>query len=69
LDRALEIQKERGEKIGKILVDLGFVAMGMCWRRFSDQWQIPLVAIDGPPPAAPETEASFGTVFSAGSSK
>ena len=27
LDRALEIQKERGEKIGKILVDLGFVAM------------------------------------------
>ena len=26
LDRALELQKERGEKIGKVLVDLGFVA-------------------------------------------
>ena len=27
LDRALELQRERGDKIGKILVDLGFVAM------------------------------------------
>ena len=27
LERALELQKERGEKIGKILVDLGFIAM------------------------------------------
>ena len=26
LDRALELQKERGDKIGRILVDLGFVA-------------------------------------------
>ena len=26
LDRALELQKERGEKIGKLLVELGFVA-------------------------------------------
>ena len=24
LDRALEIQKERGDKLGKILTDLGF---------------------------------------------
>ena len=27
LDRALELQRERGDKLGKILVDLGFVAM------------------------------------------
>ena len=26
LDRALELQRERGEKLGKILVDLGFIA-------------------------------------------
>ena len=26
LDRALELQRERGDKLGKILVDLGFVA-------------------------------------------
>ena len=27
LERALELQKERGEKIGKILVDGGYCAM------------------------------------------
>ena len=27
LERALELQKERGDKLGKILVDLGFIAM------------------------------------------
>ena len=27
LDRALELQKERGDKIGKTLVDMGFIAM------------------------------------------
>ena len=27
LDRALELQRERGDKLGKILVDLGFIAM------------------------------------------
>ncbi len=27
LERALELQKERGDKIGKTLVDMGFVAM------------------------------------------
>ena len=27
LDKALELQKERGDKLGKTLVDLGFIAM------------------------------------------
>ena len=27
LERALELQKERGDKLGKTLVDMGFVAM------------------------------------------
>jgi len=56
LDRALEIQKERGEKIGKILVDLGFVAMRDVLAALSEQLGIPLVSIEGPPPVTPETE-------------
>jgi general secretion pathway protein E len=57
LDKALELQKERGEKIGKILVDLGFVAQRDVLAALAEQLGLPLVAIDGPPPALPETEA------------
>ena len=56
LERALEIQGERGEKIGKILVDLGFVAMRDVLAALSAQLSLPLVSIEGPPPASPETE-------------
>jgi general secretion pathway protein E len=56
LDRALEIQKERGEKLGKILVDLGFIAMRDVMLALSEQLEIPLVAIEGPPAVSPETE-------------
>jgi general secretion pathway protein E len=56
LERALEIQRERGEKIGKVLVDLGFVAVRDVLAALSDQLSIPLVSIEGPPPAAPELE-------------
>jgi general secretion pathway protein E len=56
LERALEIQKERGEKIGKILVDLGFVAMRDVLAALSEQLNIPLVTLEGPPPVTPETE-------------
>ncbi len=56
LEKALEIQKERGEKIGKILVDLGFVAMRDVLAALSEQLGIPLVSIEGPPPVSPETE-------------
>ena len=56
LDRALEIQKERGEKIGKILTDLGFVAARDVLAALSEQLGIPLVTPEGPPPALPETE-------------
>jgi hypothetical protein len=48
IDRALEIQQERGDKIGKILVDLGFVSAktsSTCatWpaRRRSSAWSTP----------------------------
>jgi len=57
LDRALELQKERaGEKLGKILVDLGFIAMRDVLSALAEQLQVPLLTIDGPPPSSPETE-------------
>jgi general secretion pathway protein E len=56
LERALEIQGERGGKIGRILVDLGFVAMRDVLAALSEQLSLPVVTIDAPPPASPETE-------------
>jgi general secretion pathway protein E len=56
LERALEIQRERGEKIGKILIDLGFVATRDVVAALSDQLGIPLAPLDGSPPAIPEIE-------------
>src|SRR5579871_3832743 len=57
LERALELQKERGDKIGKTLVDLGFIAMRDVLAALSDQLGMALVNIEGPPPVSPETEA------------
>jgi general secretion pathway protein E len=57
LERALELQKERGEKIGKVLVDLGFVAQRDVLAALADQLGVPLVALQEPPAASPETEA------------
>jgi len=56
LERALELQKERGDKIGKTLVDLGFVAMRDVLAALSDQLGVPLVSIDNPPAVSTETE-------------
>jgi general secretion pathway protein E len=57
LARALELQRERqGEKIGKILVDLGFIAARDVLAALAHQLQLPAVAIDGAPPASPELE-------------
>jgi general secretion pathway protein E len=56
LDRALELQHERGDKLGKILVDLGFVASRDVLAALSEQLQIPLLTVDGPPAVSPETE-------------
>jgi general secretion pathway protein E len=56
LARALEIQQERGDKIGKILVDMGLIAQRDVLAALSDQTGIPLVAVDGAPPAAPEID-------------
>jgi general secretion pathway protein E len=57
LERALELQKERGDKIGKTLVDMGFIAMRDVLAALSEQLEVPLVAIDAPPFVSAETEA------------
>ena len=56
LDRALEIQRERGDKLGRILIDLGFIAQKDLLQALSDQLGVPLAHIDGPPAVSPETE-------------
>ena len=56
LERGLEIQKERDERIGKILVDLGLVALRDVMAALSDQLGVPQVSLDSPPPVTPETE-------------
>src|SRR5580704_7225553 len=57
LDRALELQQERGDKLGKILVDMGLIAHRDVLVALSDQLGLPLVTVDGPPPSAPEIES------------
>ncbi len=56
LDRALDLQKERGDKLGKIIVDMGVIAQRDLLRVLSEQNDIPLAVLDGPPPAAPELD-------------
>ena len=56
LERALELQRERGDKLGKILVDMGLIAQRDVLAALSDQLGVPLVTVDQPPPAAPEIE-------------
>ena len=56
LERALELQRERGDKLGKILVDMGLIAQRDVLAALSEQLGIPLVTVDGAPAAAPELE-------------
>ena len=56
LEQALESQKERDARIGKILVDLGFIALRDVMDALSEQLKVPLVTLDTPPPVTPETE-------------
>ena len=56
LDRALELQRDRGDKLGKTLVDLGFVALRDVLAALAEQLQVPLLSVDSPPAVSPETE-------------
>jgi general secretion pathway protein E len=57
LERALELQKDSGDKLGKILIDLGFVAQRDVMAELSAQLNVPLVTVDAPPASAPELES------------
>ena len=56
LDRALELQKDRGDKLGKILVDLGFIAVRDVLAALSEQLSVPLLTIEGAPTPVPEAD-------------
>lgn len=56
VERALELQRERGDKLGKILVDMGVIAQRDVLAALSEQLGLPLVTVDGPPPSAPELD-------------
>ena len=56
LERALELQNERGDKIGKILVDLGFVAPRDVLTTLAEQLDVPLVSGDGIPAEVPDLD-------------
>ncbi len=56
LERALELQRERGDKLGKILVDMGFLAARDVLAALSEQLGIAIAVLDAPPPVAPELD-------------
>jgi len=56
LEKALELQRERGDKIGKILLDLGFVAQRDVLAALAEQLEIPLVSAQQFPAVSPELE-------------
>jgi len=56
LERALDLQKERGDKLGRVLIDLGFVSHRDLLAALSEQLGLPVAKIEGPPVVTPETE-------------
>ena len=53
LERALELQRERGDKLGKILVDMGYLAHRDLLAALSEQLGLPIAQMVSPP-SAPE---------------
>ncbi len=62
LDRALDLQKERGDKIGKILVDMGSIAARDVIAMVADQRCLEVANLESPPPVSPELE-TISTLF------
>jgi len=56
LERSLDMQRERGDKLGRILVDLGFVAHRDVVGALASQLNLAVAKLDGPPLVSPETE-------------
>jgi general secretion pathway protein E len=55
LERALELQRERGDKLGKILVDMGYLAQRDLLSALAEQLGLAIAQIAAPP-SAPEIE-------------
>jgi general secretion pathway protein E len=55
LDRALELQRERGDKVGKILVDMGYLAQRDLLSALSEQLGLAIAQLAAPP-SGPEIE-------------
>jgi general secretion pathway protein E len=55
LERALELQRERNDRLGKIMVDMGLLAQRDVLAIVAEQLGIPMAVI-GEPPALPETD-------------
>src|ERR1051325_3849871 len=56
LDKALAFQRERPEKLGRILVELGFLSSRDVLAALSEQLQVPIVTSREFPVVAPEVE-------------
>ena len=56
LEKALALQRERPEKLGRVLMDLGFVSARDVLTTLSEQLEVPLIAARDFPPLAPEVE-------------
>ena len=56
LDKALALQRERPEKLGRILTDLGFVSARDVLASLSEQLEVPLITAREFPPMAAEVE-------------
>ena len=61
LDRALELQRERGDKIGKILVDMGYLAQRDLFRTVRTTGACPSPQIAAPP-SGPEIEGYVAAI-------
>ncbi len=55
LDRALELQRERGDKLGKILVDMGYLAQRDLLAALAEQLGLQIAQIAAPP-TGPEVD-------------
>jgi general secretion pathway protein E len=57
LEQGLELQKERGDKLGRILIDMGFVAARDVTLCLAEQLDLPLVTLEGPPAGGTELDS------------
>ncbi|MBI4442984.1 MAG: Flp pilus assembly complex ATPase component TadA, partial [Acidobacteria bacterium] len=56
LEKALALQRERPEKLGRLLADMGYVSARDVLAALSEQLAIPIVTARDFPPVAPEVE-------------